>query len=231
MLKVAVVRFPGSNCDEDALRAAELVGCDAYYVWHRDTSLNGADVALLPGGFSYGDYLRSGAIARFSPVMQAVAEHAQEGGAVVGVCNGFQILCEAHLLPGALVRNEGLSFVSKPVDLVVERTDTVITSAFTKGDIVRVPVAHGDGRFVADPETLAMLEGEGRVVVRYAAAGAGVEANPNGSMNAIAGIGNAAGNIVGLMPHPERMVDARLGSAAGLPFFRSLAALGAGSRT
>jgi len=231
MLKVAVVRFPGSNCDEDALRAAELVGCDAFYVWHRDTSLKGAEVALLPGGFSYGDYLRSGAIARFSPVMQAVAEHAQEGGAVVGVCNGFQILCEAHLLPGALVRNEGLSFVSKPVDLVVERTDTVITSAFTKGDIVRVPVAHGDGRFVADPETLAMLEGEGRVVVRYAAAGAGVEANPNGSMNAIAGIGNAAGNIVGLMPHPERMVDARLGSAAGLPFFRSLAALGAGSRT
>jgi len=231
MLKVAVVRFPGSNCDEDALRAAELVGCDAFYVWHRDTSLKGAEVALLPGGFSYGDYLRSGAIARFSPVMQAVAEHAQEGGAVVGVCNGFQILCEAHLLPGALVRNEGLSFVSKPVDLVVERTDTVITSAFTKGDIVRVPVAHGDGRFVADPETLAMLEGEGRVVVRYAAADAGVEANPNGSMNAIAGIGNAAGNIVGLMPHPERMVDARLGSAAGLPFFRSLSALGAGSRT
>jgi len=231
MLKVAVVRFPGSNCDEDALRGAELVGCDAYYVWHRETSLKGADVALLPGGFSYGDYLRSGAIARFSPVMQAVTEHAEAGGAVVGVCNGFQILCEAHLLPGALVRNEGLSFVSKPVDLVVERTDTVLTSAFRKGDIVRVPVAHGDGRFVADPETLAMLEGEGRVVVRYAAAGAGVESNPNGSMNAIAGIGNAAGNVVGLMPHPERAVDARLGSDAGLPFMQSLAALGAGSRT
>src|SRR5678816_362522 len=137
MLKVAVVRFPGSNCDEDALRAAEKVGCEAIYVWHRETSLKGADVALLPGGFSYGDYLRSGAIARFSPVMQAVSEHARSGGAVVGVCNGFQILCEAHLLPGALMRNAGLSFVSKPVDLVVVRTDTVFTSAFTKGATLR----------------------------------------------------------------------------------------------
>ena len=228
MLKVAVVRFPGSNCDEDALRAAELVGLDAFYVWHRETSLRGADVALLPGGFSYGDYLRSGAIARFSPVMGAVTEHARAGGAVVGVCNGFQILCEAHLLPGALVRNGHLAFVSKPVDLVVERTDTVFTSAFAKGARVRVPVAHGDGRFVADPETLAMLEGEGRVVVGYAPPGPGVEGNPIGSGNDIAGIANAEGNIVGLMPHPERNVDARLGSAAGLPFMQSLAALGAG---
>jgi phosphoribosylformylglycinamidine synthase subunit PurQ / glutaminase len=230
MLKVAVVRFPGSNCDEDALRAAELVGCEAFYVWHRETSLRGADVALLPGGFSYGDYLRSGAIARFSPVMQAVTEHAKAGGAVVGICNGFQILCEAHLLPGALVRNDRLSFVSKPVDLVVERTDTVFTSAFRRGDVVRVPVAHGDGRFVADEDTLRMLEGEGRVVVRYAKPGDGVEGNPNGSVHDIAGIGNAAGNVVGLMPHPERSVDAALGSAAGLPFFQSLAALGAGAR-
>ena len=229
MLKVAVVRFPGSNCDEDALRAAELVGCEAFYVWHRETSLKGAEVALLPGGFSYGDYLRSGAIARFSPVMQAVAEHARAGGAVVGICNGFQILCEAHLLPGALVRNEGLAFVSKPVDLVVERTDTVFTSAFTRGSTVRVPVAHGDGRFVADAETLAQLEGEGRVVVRYANAGPGVQGNPNGSVNDIAGIANAAGNVVGLMPHPERTVDAKLGSDEGLPFFHSLAALGAGA--
>jgi phosphoribosylformylglycinamidine synthase len=229
MLKVAVVRFPGSNCDEDALRAAELVGCEAYYVWHRETSLKGADIALLPGGFSYGDYLRSGAIARFSPVMQAVTEHARAGGAVVGVCNGFQILCEAHLLPGALVRNARLSFVSKPVDLVVERTDTVFTSAFRRGDTVRVPVAHGDGRYVADAETLTTLEGEGRVVVRYAPAAPGIEGNPNGSVNDIAGIANAAGNVVGLMPHPERVVDARLGSDEGLPFFRSLAALGAGT--
>jgi phosphoribosylformylglycinamidine synthase I len=229
MLKVAVVRFPGSNCDEDALRAAELVGCEAFYVWHRETSLKGADVALLPGGFSYGDYLRSGAIARFSPVMQAVSEHAKAGGAVIGVCNGFQILCEAHLLPGALMRNAGLSFVSKPVDLVVQRTNTVFTSAFTEGARVRVPVAHGEGRFVADPETLAMLEGEGRVVVRYAPPGAGVEGNPNGSVNDIAGIADAAGNVVGLMPHPERCVDEKLGSAEGLPFFQSLAAIAAGA--
>jgi phosphoribosylformylglycinamidine synthase I len=230
MLKVAVVRFPGSNCDEDALRAAEAVGCEAFYVWHRETSLKGADVALLPGGFSYGDYLRSGAIARFSPVMQAVAGHAKAGGAVVGVCNGFQILCEAHMLPGALMRNAGLSFVSKPVDLVVERTDTVFTSAFTKGARVRVPVAHGEGRFVADPATLAMLEGEGRVLVRYAPAGPGVEGNPNGSVNDIAGIANEAGNVVGLMPHPERCMDEKLGSAEGLPFFQSIAAIAAGVR-
>ena len=229
MLKVAVVRFPGSNCDEDALRAAELVGCEAFYVWHRETSLKGAEVVLLPGGFSYGDYLRSGAIARFSPVMQAVSEHARAGGAVVGICNGFQILCEAHLLPGALMRNAGLSFVSKPVDLVVERTDTVFTSAFTKGARVRVPVAHGEGRFVADADTLAMLEGEGRVVVRYAPAGPGVEGNPNGSVNDIAGIANATGTVVGLMPHPERCVDAKLGSDAGLPFFHSIAAIAAGA--
>ena len=229
MVKVAVVRFPGSNCDEDALRAAELVGCEAFFVWHRETSLKDADVVLLPGGFSYGDYLRSGAIARFSPVMQAVAGHAKAGGAVVGICNGFQILCEAHLLPGALMRNAGLSFVSKPVDLVVESTGTVFTSAFTTGARLRVPVAHGEGRFVADPRTLAMLEGEGRVVLRYATAGPGVEGNPNGSVNDIAGIANAAGTVVGLMPHPERCVDAKLGSDAGLPFFHSIAAIAAGA--
>jgi phosphoribosylformylglycinamidine synthase len=229
MLKVAVVRFPGSNCDEDALRAAELVGCEAFYLWHRETSLKGADVVLLPGGFSYGDYLRSGAIARFSPVMRAVSEHAKAGGAVIGICNGFQILCEAHLLPGALMRNAGLSFVSKPVDLVVERTDTVFTSAFARQARVRVPVAHGEGRFVADADTLAMLEGEGRVVVRYAPAGPGVEGNPNGSVNDIAGIANATGTVVGLMPHPERCVDAKLGSDAGLPFFHSIAAMAAGA--
>ncbi|MCU0621752.1 MAG: phosphoribosylformylglycinamidine synthase subunit PurQ [Gemmatimonadales bacterium] len=224
MLRVAVVRFPGSNCDEDALRAAARVGCEAYYVWHRETSLRGADVALLPGGFSYGDYLRSGAIARFSPVMQAVAAHAKAGGAVIGVCNGFQILCEAHLLPGALMRNAGLAFVSKPVDLVVERTTTVFTSAFTRGARVRVPVAHGEGRFVAEPRVLEALEAEDRIVVRYAPTGPGVEGNPNGSANDIAGICSPDGAVVGLMPHPERMVDRTLGSDEGLPFFLSLAA-------
>ncbi len=223
MVKVAVVRFPGSNCDEDMRRGAEGVGCDAYFVWHRDTDLKGADVVVLPGGFSYGDYLRSGAIARFSPVMQAVQAHAAGGGPLIGVCNGFQILCEAHLLPGALMRNAQLAFVSKPVDCIVERTDTPLTWTFEKGSAVRIPVAHGEGRYVAEPETLARLEGEGLVVLRYAEDGPGIEGNPNGSMNRIAGISNPAGNVVGIMPHPERAVDPALGSADGLLFLRALA--------
>jgi phosphoribosylformylglycinamidine synthase len=226
MLKVAVVRFPGSNCDFDTLRAAERVGVNAYFVWHRDTSLQGADVVLLPGGFSYGDYLRSGAIARFSPVMQAVQRHAAEGGAVLGICNGFQILCEAHLLPGALLRNAGLTFVSKPVDVVVERTETVFTSAFQAGVQLRLPVAHGDGRFVAADDTLRMLEAEGRVVLRYVPVteSSPLQPNPNGSAHHIAGITNAAGTVVGIMPHPERAADPVLGLADGAGFFTSLAA-------
>jgi phosphoribosylformylglycinamidine synthase subunit PurQ / glutaminase len=169
MTRVAVVRFPGSNCDFDTLRAAENVGADAYFVWHRDTDLNNADVVILPGGFSYGDYLRAGAIARFSPVMQAVQRHAAGGGPVLGICNGFQILCEAHMLPGALMRNAGLSFVSKPVDVIVERTDTAFTCDYEPNSRLRIPVAHGEGRYVAEPETLRMLEAEGRVVLRYVA--------------------------------------------------------------
>jgi phosphoribosylformylglycinamidine synthase len=226
MLNVAVVRFPGSNCDFDALRAAERVGCRASFVWHRDTSLQGADVVLLPGGFSYGDYLRSGAIARFSPIMPAVQRHAAGGGPVLGICNGFQILCEAHLLPGALMRNAGLTFVSKPVDVVVERTDTVFTSAYGRGDRLRLPVAHGEGRFVAADDTLRMLEAEGRVVLRYVAASESspLQPNPNGSANHIAGICNAAGTVVGIMPHPERVADPLLGAPDGLGFFTSLAA-------
>jgi phosphoribosylformylglycinamidine synthase subunit PurQ / glutaminase len=226
MLKVAVVRFPGSNCDIDALRAAERVGTDAHLVWHRDTSLQGADVVILPGGFSYGDYLRSGAIARFSPIMQAVQRHAAEGGAVLGICNGFQILCEAHLLPGALMRNAGLTFVSKPVDVVVERTDTVFTSAYRAGARLRLPVAHGDGRFVAADDTLRMLEAEGRVVLRYESSSEAspFQPNPNGSANHIAGISNATGTVVGIMPHPERVADPLLGAPDGLGFFTSLAA-------
>jgi phosphoribosylformylglycinamidine synthase I len=224
MLRVAVLRFPGSNRDVDALRAAESAGCEAYFVWHRDTDLQGADVAILPGGFSYGDYLRSGAIARFSPIMQAVQRHAAEGGAVVGICNGFQILCEAGLLPGALVRNARLSFVAKPVDLEIVRTDTVFTAAFASGDKVRIPVAHGDGRFVADRGTLDRLEAEACVVVRYLQAGAGVEPNPNGSDRNIAGICNPAGTVVGLMPHPENAIDPLQGTQDGRGFFTSLAA-------
>ncbi len=226
MPKVAVVRFPGSNCDLDALRAAEAAGADSCLVWHRDTDLRQADVVILPGGFSYGDYLRSGAIARFSPVMQAVQRHAAEGGAVLGICNGFQILCEAHLLPGALMRNAGLHFVSKPVDVRVERDDTPFTTDYTVGQRLRLPVAHGDGRFLAAGDTLRMLEAEGRVVLRYVAdtEGSPYQPNPNGSAAHIAGIRNAAGNVVGIMPHPERAADPVLGPADGRGFFTSMAA-------
>jgi len=226
MLDVAVVRFPGSNSDFDALRAAEAVGARSYFVWHRDTDLQGADVVILPGGFSYGDYLRAGAIARFSPVMQAVQRHAAGGGPVLGICNGFQILCEAHLLPGALMRNAGLHFVSKPVDLIVERNDTPFTAAFAVGTRVRLPVAHGEGRFLASDDTLRMLEAEGRVVLRYVAEteGSPWQPNPNGSAAHIAGIRNAAGNVVGIMPHPERADEPVLGLADGRGFFTSMAA-------
>jgi phosphoribosylformylglycinamidine synthase I len=227
MLNVAVVRFPGSNCDEDTLRAAERAGTHAYFVWHRDSHVRGADVVVLPGGFSYGDYLRSGAIARFSPIMRAVQRHAADGGSVLGICNGFQILCEAHLLPGALLRNAGLTFVSKPVDVIVERTTTSFTTALAVGDRLRLPVAHGDGRFVASDDTLRLLEAEGRVVLRYAeeTEGSPLQPNPNGSANHIAGICNPAGTVVGIMPHPERVADALLGSTDGLGFFTSMAAL------
>jgi phosphoribosylformylglycinamidine synthase len=226
MLNVAVVRFPGSNCDFDTLRAAEAVGANSYFVWHRDTDLRKADVVILPGGFSYGDYLRSGAIARFSPVMHAVQRHAAEGGAVLGICNGFQILCEAHLLPGALLRNAGLHFVSKPVDVTVERNDTPFTTDYAIGRRLRLPVAHGDGRFLATDDTLRMLEAEGRVVLRYVAESEGspYQPNPNGSAAHIAGIRNAGGNVVGIMPHPERAADPVLGRADGRGFFTSMAA-------
>ena len=226
MTRVAVVRFPGSNCDFDTLRAAERYGAEAYFVWHRDVDLRGADVVILPGGFSYGDYLRSGAIARFSPVMQAVKQHAAAGGPVLGICNGFQILCEAHLLPGALMRNAGLTFVSKPVDVTVERTDTVFTADYETDSRLRLPVAHGEGRFVAAPDTLRMLESEWRVVLRYVAATerSPFQPNPNGSANHIAGICNAEGNIVGIMPHPERAADRLLGLTGGSGFFTSLMA-------
>jgi phosphoribosylformylglycinamidine synthase subunit PurQ / glutaminase len=226
MVDVAVVRFPGSNCDSDALRAAADSGANAYFVWHRETDLHGADVVILPGGFSYGDYLRSGAIARFSPVMQAVQRHAAAGGPVLGICNGFQILCEAHLLPGALMRNAGLTFVSKPVDVVIERTDTAFTSGYSIGSRLRLPVAHGEGRFTASDDTLRMLEAEGRVVLRYvpSSEGSPYQANPNGSANHIAGISNAARNVVGIMPHPERVADPLLGAPDGRGFFTSIAA-------
>jgi len=215
VIRVAVVRFPGSNCDADALRAAQGAGADAYYVWHRDTSLQGADAVVLPGGFAYGDYLRAGAIARFSPVMAAVRDHAEQGGPVLGICNGFQVLCEAGLLPGALMRNAGLAFVSRPVRIRVEATDTPFTNAYSQGAIFEAPVAHGEGRYVAPAHDLQALAEEGRIVFRYLD-------NPNGSVNDVAGVTNAARNVVGLMPHPERVADPVLGSADGALVFRSL---------
>ena len=217
-MKIAVVRFPGSNCDADALAAATASGADAYYVWHRSTDLAGADIAILPGGFSYGDYLRPGAIARFSPVMRAVAAHAAAGRPVLGICNGFQILCEAQLLPGALVRNSGLSFVCRPVRLRVETDATPFTARYRVGQQLTMPVAHGDGRYVADDATLDRLEREERVVFRY------VGGNPNGAMRDIAGITNEGRNVVGLMPHPERASEALLGSSDGAAVFALAAA-------
>ncbi len=226
-MKVGVVSFPGSNCDEDALLAVvEHLDEDAVLLWHKDRDLQGADVIILPGGFSYGDYLRSGAIARFSPIMQEVVAHAKRGGPVIGICNGFQIACEAGLLPGALLRNASLQFRSMPVTLRVETTDTVFTRAATVGACLTMPIAHGDGRYTADDATLDRLEGEGHVVFRYVdATGAPTaDANPNGAMRNIAGVCSPGGTVVGLMPHPERALESLLGSTDGLVLFQSLLA-------
>ena len=226
-MKFGIVTFPGSNCDYDAFHAVtDVLGEEAVYLWHRDHDLQGADVIVLPGGFSYGDYLRAGAIARFSPIMREVVAHAGRGAPVLAVCNGFQIACEAGLLPGALLRNASLTFVCETVRLRVETDDTIFTSGYARGDVLRVPVAHGEGRYTADPELLDRLEGEGRVVFRYVGASGEREAgaNPNGSMRDIAGIVNDAGNVLGMMPHPERAVDALLGSTDGLALFESLLA-------
>jgi phosphoribosylformylglycinamidine synthase I len=225
MLQVAVIQFPGSNCDEDTRRAAAAAGMAARLVWQREQTLDQVDAVILPGGFSYGDYLRSGAIARFSPIMTAVRAHAAAGGPVLGICNGFQVLCECGLLPGALMRNAGLAFQSRPVDVRVESNRTPFTGHYAAGQVLRLPVAHGDGRYVAPPDVLGELAAEGRVVLRYVQAGMpDAPANPNGSDHDIAGIANAAGNVVGVMPHPERVADPRLGSGDGAGFFLSLAA-------
>jgi phosphoribosylformylglycinamidine synthase subunit PurQ / glutaminase len=226
-MKFGVVTFPGSNCDHDAFHAiTEVLGEQAVYLWHKDHDLAGVDVVILPGGFSYGDYLRPGAIARFSPIMTEVAAHAKRGGPVLGICNGFQIACEAHLLPGALLRNESLRFVSEPVRLRVENAESLFTNRYDAGQVLTMPVAHGDGRYTADDETLDRLEGEGQVVFRYvhSAGDADEYWSPNGAMRAIAGIVSAAGNVMGLMPHPERAVDALLGSNDGIGVFESMLA-------
>ncbi len=224
-MKAGIVRFPGSNCDEDAFHAiADHLGQEAVYLWHKDHDLQNVDLVILPGGFSYGDYLRAGAIARFSPIMQEVVAFAKRGGPVLGICNGFQIACEAGLLPGALLRNASLRFVSAPVHLRVDSIATRFTSAYHIGQVISIPVAHGDGRYTADANTLARLEGEGRVVFRYVSAqgDATASANPNGSLRNIAGIVSAEGNVLGMMPHPERALDATLGSTDGVPLFASI---------
>jgi phosphoribosylformylglycinamidine synthase subunit PurQ / glutaminase len=225
--RMAIVTFPGSNCDYDCFKAAELVGMEPRFVWHREDAIGAADIVVLPGGFSYGDYLRAGAIARFSPIMKDVVRFAHEGRPVLGICNGFQVLCEAGLLPGALVKNESLRFESRPVYMRVENNQTIYTSEYDEGDVLHVHIAHGMGNYVADEDVLEQLEDENRVVFRYVDAD-GVEtdeANPNGSVHNIAGIVNAAGNVMGLMPHPERSVEPLLGSEDGRGIFESLIAV------
>jgi len=223
-MKAAVVVFPGSNCDRDChdvLR--DDVGISVCYVWHRDSSLPDVDLVILPGGFSYGDYLRTGAVAACSPIMTAVKAHARRGGLVLGICNGFQILLEAGLLPGALLRNAGLRFICRQVGVRVERTDTPFTSRYKEGQVIVLPIAHADGSYWADSDTLQRLHDDKGVVFRYAGLPGGTDdvTNPNGSVDAIAGICNPSGTILGLMPHPERASDVRLGGDDGLLLFRS----------
>jgi phosphoribosylformylglycinamidine synthase I len=213
--RVGIVLFPGTNCELDVSYAIEQLGASAEILWHGDTTTNGVDAIVVPGGFAHGDYLRTGAIARFSPVMDAVGAFAAGGGPVVGICNGFQVLCEAHLLPGALQKNAGLKFLCETVELRVETASTVLTNQARAGDVLRIPINHFEGNYVCDAATLAQLRADDRVVVRYVD-------NPNGSVDDIAGICNDGRNVVGLMPHPERASDALLGSADGLVLLRSL---------
>lgn len=224
-MKFGVVVFPGSNCDHDAYHAAhDVLGQPAEFLWHKETSLKGADVVVLPGGFAHGDYLRTGAIARFSPIMPAILDFARNGGPVIGICNGFQVLLESGLLPGAMLRNRDLKFHCEHVYVRVEQTDTPFTATAQKGQLLRIPIAHGEGNYYAEPDVLRQLEAERRVIFRYTdARGEVTEAgNPNGAANNIAGICNAMRNVVGLMPHPERACEPTLGSADGLILFQSV---------
>jgi len=213
--RVGVVVFPGTNCEHDVVHAVEVAGADGVLLWHGDAQVGDVDAVVLPGGFAHGDYLRPGALARFSPVMDAVAAFARSGGPVVGICNGFQVLTEAGLLPGALQKNGRLRFLCEPARLLVTSTSSVLTSAASVGDELVVPINHFSGNYTCDDETLRRLQAEDRIVLRYAD-------NPNGSVNAIAGIANEAGNVVGLMPHPERASDPLLGSTDGLVLLRAL---------
>ena len=226
-MKTRIIVFPGSNCDHDAMHAVKNVlrNADTEFVWHKEENIGkNVDLVILPGGFAFGDYLRTGAIARFSPVMKDVIKFAKNGGTVIGICNGFQVLCESGLLPGVLIRNEGLKFRCKWVNLRVENTDTRFTNSLLPGETIKVPIAHGEGLYMADPEVIENLESNKQVVFRYVTESGEItsEANPNGSINNIAGIINKDGNVVGLMPHPERACEQMLGSADGLKVFTSL---------
>ena len=226
-IRIGVVVFPGSNCDRDTLHALSLAGADPVQLWHEQATLDGAAAVVLPGGFAYGDYVRAGVIARFSPVMRAVAAFAGEGGLVVGICNGFQVLAEAGLVPGALLRNASLRFAGQTITIAAERLDTPFTHALDARRPLRMPVAHGEGRYYADDATLDALERDGRVLFRYVdghgrPAGPDDPANPNGSLRAIAGVMNARGNVAGLMPHPERAAETILGSDDGMGIVRSI---------
>ncbi len=226
-MKFAIVVFPGSNCDADCHHVAkDLLGCEAEYVWHHDRDLKGADAVILPGGFAYGDYLRAGALARFSPVMDSVAAFAARGGAVLGICNGFQVLLEAGLLPGAMQINRGLRYVCGDVHMRVENDATPFTSLYGKGSVVTMPIGHMEGNYTAPTDVLDRLERESRVVFRYCDSEGRVvdSANPNGAARGIAGITNAEGNVVGLMPHPDRCSERLLGNAAGIKMFESAVA-------
>ncbi|MEX1170585.1 MAG: phosphoribosylformylglycinamidine synthase subunit PurQ [Chloroflexota bacterium] len=238
-VRIGVVVFPGSNCDRDTLHALDLAGAEPVALWHEQATLDGVAAVVLPGGFAYGDYLRAGVIARFSPIMRAVAGFAAADGLVLGICNGFQVLAEAGLVPGALLRNASLRFSGREVAIAPERLDTAFTHALDSHRPLRMPVAHGEGRYYADDDTLDALERDGQVLFRYvdrvgAPAGPGDPDNPNGSLRAIAGVLNRAGNVAGLMPHPERAAEAILGSDDGLGIIRSLVesagrAVGAGT--
>jgi phosphoribosylformylglycinamidine synthase subunit PurQ / glutaminase len=224
-MRFGIVVFPGSNCDEDAYYAVkEVFGLGAEYIWHKDTDLKGADVVILPGGFAHGDYLRTGAMARFSPIMAQVRAFAERGGPVLGICNGFQILLEAGLLPGAMLRNRGLKYRCEHVHVRVEQTDTPFTCAAAPGKILRIPIGHGEGNYFAAPEVLEKLEANRQVILRYtdAAGRLGEESNPNGSVNAIASVCSEARNVVGMMPHPERACEKLLGGVDGRLIFESV---------
>jgi phosphoribosylformylglycinamidine synthase I len=226
-VKFAVVVFPGSNCEQDAYHAATAVlGHSAELIWHKDTDLKGADVVILPGGFAHGDYLRTGAMARFSPIMREVRSFAGRGGPVLGICNGFQILLEAGLLPGAMLRNRGLKYRCEHVHVRVEQTDTPFTSAAHQGQVLRIPIGHGEGNYYAPPDVLNAIEADRQVILRYTTPDGRLDdgANPNGSVNAIAGLCNEGRNVVGMMPHPERACEALLGGSDGLVILRSVVA-------